>query len=193
STGFFAEKMFSGGPGYLSAAVLYENLVVESALNPAYKSKPFPVVAVYPREGTFWADHPYVILNLPSVTAEQREAAVAFRSFLLSTPVQKMALERHGFRPVDTSVALGPPLDAAHGLDPSQPSNVLPNPPVAVTRAILESFEQVKRPVSITFVLDTSGSMKGDALAQAKAGARVFLDNLPAGDRVRILLFSSEL
>src|SRR5262249_29663780 len=67
------------------------------------------------------------------------------------------------------------------------------NPPVAVTRKILDSFEQVKRPVSVTFVLDTSGSMEGEALSQAKAGARVFLDNLPAGDRVRVLLFSSAL
>jgi len=193
STGFFAEKMFSGGPAYLSAAVLYENLVVESSLNQAYASKPFPVVAIYPREGTFWADHPYVILDSPSVTPEHREAATALRTFLLSQPIQKMAMERHGFRPVDTSLSLGPPLDAAHGLDPSQPSNVLPNPPVAVTRVILDSFEQVKRPVSITFVLDTSGSMKGDPLDQAKAGARVFIDNLPAGDRVRILLFSTDL
>ena len=36
STGFFAEKMFTRGPGYLSAAVLYENLVAESYSNPAY-------------------------------------------------------------------------------------------------------------------------------------------------------------
>jgi len=193
STGFFAEKMFSGGPAYLSAAVLYENLVVESALNPAYASKPFPVVAIYPREGTFWADHPYVVLDLSSVTPDQREAAAALRSFLLSSSTQKLAMERHGFRPVDTSISLGPPVDAAHGLDPMQPSNVLPNPPVAVTRAILDSFEQVKRPVSITFVLDTSGSMNGDPLAQAKAGARVFIDNLPGADRVRILLFSTDL
>lgn len=193
STGFFAEKMFSRGPGYLSAAVLYENLVAESALDPAYASKPFPVVAIYPREGTFWADHPYVVLDLPSVTAEQREAAEAFRAFLLSQPIQKIALDRHGFRPVDATLPLGPPLDAAHGIDPTQPENVLPNPPVAVTRRILDSFEQVKRPVSVTFVLDTSGSMRGDALARAKAGAAVFLDNLPAGDRVRVLLFSSDL
>src|SRR5262249_60316613 len=72
STGFFAEKMFSRGPAYLSASVLYENLVAESALNPEYASHPSPVVAIYPREGTFWADHPYVILDLPSVSGDQR-------------------------------------------------------------------------------------------------------------------------
>ncbi|MGI8820113.1 MAG: hypothetical protein ACR2ID_04490 [Chthoniobacterales bacterium] len=49
STGFFGKKMFANGPQYLSAAVLYENMAIES-----YSSKyklPFPVVAIYPKEG----------------------------------------------------------------------------------------------------------------------------------------------
>ena len=191
STGFFADKMFARGPGYLSAAVLYENLVVESALDPKYGDKPFPVVAVYPKEGTFWSDHPYAILDLPSVTAEQREGAEAFRAFLLGPERQRAALTRFGFRPVDPNIALAAPLDAAHGIDPAQPKNVLPNPPVAVTRRVLEGFESVKRPVSITFVIDTSGSMAGEPLKQAKAGARLFLESLPDADAARVMLFSS--
>jgi Ca-activated chloride channel family protein len=191
STGFFAEKMYTRGPGYLSAAVLYENLVVESYLDPQYRNKPFPVVAVYPREGTFWCDHPYAILELPSVTPEVREAAERFKAFLLSAERQQAALQRFGFRPADPQIPLGPPLDRAHGVDPTQPKNVLENPKVAVTRKILDSFESVKRPVAVTFVIDTSGSMNGDPLAQAKAGARVFLEGLPDGDTARILFFSS--
>src|SRR5262249_29566397 len=50
STGFFGRKMFTSGPEYLSAAVLYESMVVESYSN---KDMPFPVVAIYPKEGTF--------------------------------------------------------------------------------------------------------------------------------------------
>ncbi|HEU0106475.1 MAG TPA: extracellular solute-binding protein [Vicinamibacteria bacterium] len=191
STGFFADKMFARGPGYLSAAVLYENLVVESATSPKYRDKPFPVVAVYPREGTFWSDHPYAILDVPSVTPEQREGAEAFRAFLLAPERQRAAMTRFGFRPVDPSIALGSPLDAAHGIDPAQPKNVLPNPTVAVTRRVLEGFESVKRPVSITFVIDTSGSMAGDPLKQAKAGARLFLESLPDADAARVMLFSN--
>ena len=49
STGFFGRKMFANGPSYLSAAVLYENMVIES-YDPKYKL-PFPIVAIYPREG----------------------------------------------------------------------------------------------------------------------------------------------
>ena len=56
---------------------------------------------------------------------------------------QRAALARFGFRPADPPVALGAPLDAAHGVDPAQPQNVLPNPPVAVTRARCSTrFEQ---------------------------------------------------
>ncbi len=50
STGFFGRKMFASGPQYLSAAVLYENMVIESYSQP---NLPFPVVAIYPKEGTF--------------------------------------------------------------------------------------------------------------------------------------------
>jgi Ca-activated chloride channel family protein len=51
STGFFGKKLFALGPEYLSAAVLYENMVAES-YSPKYQL-PFPVVAIYPKEGTF--------------------------------------------------------------------------------------------------------------------------------------------
>jgi Ca-activated chloride channel homolog len=189
STGFFAEAMFTRGPAYLSAAVLYENLVVESAQDPRYLAKPFPVVAVYPREGTFWSDHPYAVLDLPRVAPEVREAAELFRRFLMA-PAQQQSALRFGFRPADPNIALGEPLDRAHGVDPAQPQNVLPHPPVAVIRAVLDSFPQVKRAVAVTFVIDTSGSMNGEPLQQAKAGARVFLAGLPDGDTARLLFFA---
>ena len=193
STGFFAEKMLSRGPAYLSAAVLYESSVVESYLDPKYKDRAFDVVALYPKEGTFWADHPWAVLDLPAVTPEIREAAEVFRKFLMSPDRQRAALSRFGFRPADPAIPLGAPIDAAHGVDPAEPKNVLPNPPVSVTRRILDSFETVKRPVAITFVLDTSGSMKGEPFRQAKEGAKTFLRNLPDADHVRALLFSSEM
>ena len=56
STGFFGRKMFERGPQFLSAAVMYENMVVESyggvgGVTDANYSLPFPVVAIYPSEG----------------------------------------------------------------------------------------------------------------------------------------------
>ena len=51
STGFFGKKMFANGPAYLSATVLYENMIIES--HSSRYQLPFPVVAIYPKEGTF--------------------------------------------------------------------------------------------------------------------------------------------
>ncbi|MFW5653245.1 MAG: substrate-binding domain-containing protein, partial [Planctomycetota bacterium] len=45
STGFFGRKMFTNGPQYLSAAVLYENMIIESYDRERYPNLPFPVVA----------------------------------------------------------------------------------------------------------------------------------------------------
>lgn len=54
----------------------------------------------YTKEGTFWSNHPYIVLNAPSVTPEQKDAAGVFEAFLLAKPQQLRALET-GFRPAD--------------------------------------------------------------------------------------------
>jgi Ca-activated chloride channel family protein len=60
STGFFADQLFNRGPGYLSAAVLYENLVVQSRDRTKYPNVALPVVALYPSKGfTFVSDYRY--------------------------------------------------------------------------------------------------------------------------------------
>jgi Ca-activated chloride channel family protein len=63
STGFFGRKLFDSGPEYLSAAVLYESMVVESYGK--VNSMPFPVVAIYQREATFWRAPPVGIVDRP--------------------------------------------------------------------------------------------------------------------------------
>src|SRR5215813_796208 len=97
STGFFAEKMLARGPEYLSAAILYENLVVESYGKPHAGPA---IIAVYPSEGTFWADHPWSVLDAEWVTADQREAAASLLAFLKRKAAQERALAL-GFRPAD--------------------------------------------------------------------------------------------
>lgn len=50
STGFFADRMFAGGPSYLSAAVMHENLVIEQETKRLNgQSFQIPVVAIYPK------------------------------------------------------------------------------------------------------------------------------------------------
>jgi Ca-activated chloride channel family protein len=193
STGFFADRMFERGPSYLSAAVMYENLVVEqeskrlSGLSPQ-----LPVVAIYPKEGTFWSNHPYAILNATWVTDEQRTAARDFEAFLLDTPQQTLAIE-YGFRPADPAINLTSPLDAQHGVDIGQPQTVLEVPTADVTAAIRELWTQVKRPVDLVVVMDTSGSMLGDKISSARTSLMEFIRLLNDRDQLQVMTFNDEV
>ncbi len=193
STGFFGERMFERGPSYLSAAVLYENLIVaQEAKRLNGQSAQIPVVAIYPKEGTFWTNNPYVIVNAPWVTEEQKEAASVFETFLLERPQQLKALE-YGFRPADPSMSLSAPLDAQHGVDISQPKTILEVPSAAMIDKIQALWRETKKPVDLVVVMDISGSMSGDKITSARASLLQFIQKLDDRDRLQIILFSSSV
>jgi Ca-activated chloride channel family protein len=189
STGFFGRKLFESGPEYLSAAVLYESMVVESYKQP--NTMPFPVVAIYPKEGTFWSDHPAGIVNREWVTPERKEAAQVFINYLLAQPQQQKALS-YGVRPGSTDVPVGIPIDDAHGVDPKQPLTTLEVPTPDVIAAIQQQWDgQEKKAADIALVLDTSGSMQQEGkLTNAKAGASQLVSLLSDKDVFSLLQFS---
>jgi len=190
STGFFGRKMFTNGPEYLSAAVLYESMVVESY---SQNNLPFPVVAIYPKEGTFWSDHPVGIVEREWVTPEHREAAKIYIQYLLARAQQEKALQ-YGFRPASVDVALAAPIDAAHGIDPKEPKTTLEVPSVDVINGLLELWKTQKKHANVVLVLDTSGSMSEENKMQnAKVGAKQLVQLLDDGDTFSFLPFSSEL
>ncbi len=192
STGFFAEQMFKRGPGYLSMAVLYENAVIESRDRERYPNLTTPVVAIYPREGTFWSDHPYAILNSPWVSAEQRAAAELFKNFLLDQPQQELAL-KYGFRPAGVNVPVGAPIIPENGVDPQQPATLLEVPRPEVLAAIRGIWAANKKRVDVMAVLDVSGSMQEEnRLEQAKAALRIFVEQLGDADGFGLTIFSDE-
>ena len=188
STGFFADKMLEHGPGYLSAAVLYENLVIESYA----KSPAVPLVALYPVEGTFWSDHPFSVLDADWVSPEQREAAEVLLAFLKAKPAQERALAL-GFRPSDPSIPLAAPVDAAHGVDAKQPQTLLEVPDGPVLEKLLEVWARNKKGADVVLVFDKSGSMRGKPLAEAKLGAQAFLSLLHDNDDITVLVFDNQL
>jgi len=188
STGFFADKMIERGPSYLSAAVLYENLVIESY----GRSPPLPLVAIYPVEGTFWSDHPYSVLDADWVDAGKREAAGAFLAFLKARPQQEAALAL-GFRPVDPAIKIGAPIDAAHGVDPQQPQTLLEVPDGPMLDGLLAAWRKTKKAADVVVVFDKSGSMAGEPLEEAKRGAKAFLSTLDPRDHVTLLFFDGRV
>ena len=194
STGFFADKMFSKGPSYLSAAVMYENLVAEANNGKNYPNLAYPVVAIYPKEGTFYSDHPFAILQANWVTSAKKAASQAFRNFLLDKPQQLKALQ-YGFRPSDPSIAIGAPLDSAHGVDPGQPKTLLQVPTADVVRTIKATWETERRKVDVMLILDRSGSMSEliggiSKIDAAKQGLKQFVSLIVDSDNLGLTIFS---
>jgi len=193
STGFFADRMFQRGPSYLSAAVMYENLIVaQESKRIAGTSTQLPVVAIYPKEGTFWSNHPYVVLNAPWVSPEQKVAAQEFETFLLDRPQQLKAIEL-GFRPSDPAIPLTSPLDSQHGVDIGQPKTIMEIPPAEVISGIQDLWKQTKKPVDLVVVMDTSGSMAGEKISAARNSLMQFINMLDDRDRLQVVIFNSKI
>ncbi|HEY2585664.1 MAG TPA: VWA domain-containing protein [Tepidisphaeraceae bacterium] len=191
STGFFADRMVENGPGYLSAAVLYESLVVDAARQ--HQNLQFPLVAIYPKEGTFWSDHPVGLVDREWVTPRRREAATIYMQYLLARPQQERALQ-YGFRPGDPGVPIGAPIVPANGVDPQQPRTTLEVPTPPVMNALVELWRREKKKANVVLVFDTSGSMQDEnKLPNAKASALQLLSMLADADTISLLPFSSDM
>ena len=150
-----------------------------------------PMVMIYPKEGSTMHNHSASFVEAPWVSPEQREAAKAWVEYLLQTDRQQ-AFMRAGFRP-STNLALGDPISGRYGLNPSQPQRTV-NPDridQAAAAAIVESWDEVKRPSIVTFVVDTSGSMQGEKLKQAKDGMVRAIDAMAKNNSVGLVTFSN--
>ncbi|MEZ4301361.1 MAG: VWA domain-containing protein [Polyangiaceae bacterium] len=189
SSSWLTDKLCTKGPGYLSAVTLYESSVVKA--NDKYKDKlPFPLVAIYPREGTFWENHPTGIVNADWVTADQKQAGQKFLDFMTSKEQQAKA-PQYGYRPTDKSVPITSPIDAAHGADPSQSGeSTLEYVNDSLFRRANEMWHDTKKHSLVYLVLDTSGSMNGDPMNAAKKGAAQFIREMQKEDEIGVIAFS---
>ncbi len=100
----FSDNMQKFGMSYISAFPMEEITLIDFNKN---KAPPVPLVAIYPREGTFWHDNPFIVMA--SATNEERQAADAFYNFLLTTESQQLAMS-FGFRPANVNVPLADPV-----------------------------------------------------------------------------------
>jgi len=116
-----------------------------------------PLAAVYPKEGTLEADHPWLVLHEPWVNSAKRSAASAFLNYLLSPTVQAK-LQAAGLRDPDGKA--GPVATEANGLIASQPTRVIPNPSPTVVGELLQGWNAASRRGNVLAVFDVSGSMK---------------------------------
>lgn len=197
STGFLSKKLLDckkSNPSFLSGAVVYENLV---ATQPQDCPEAQRLVAILPSDGTFWSDHPFIILNAEWVTPEQKEAAGMFQQFLLAEPQQNSAMISGGFRPVNPGITLGSPLEPGNGivlntLTVAAESNAFEAPIAEIVKKVEDTPPGVKivKPVDLTLLMDTSLSMSTDnKIADVKKTVASFTSILLPTDSLQISTF----
>jgi Ca-activated chloride channel homolog len=190
TTLFIADQLRERGLGYASAVAMEEATLLDFNSNRGSQPK---LIAIYPEEGTFFSDNPFIVLDAPWVSAPQREGAKAFQEFLAEKITPEVAAQG-GFRPADFDAKPVSPVDAEHGADPSQPERVLGLPEPQVLAAAKAAWREDRKPANILLILDTSGSMQDeDRLARAKEGLDVFFDEVGDQDRVGLLTFNTDL
>src|SRR5207302_4505244 len=142
----------------------YNNGNPDGILDPGEKPRPprVPLVAVYPKDGTLFSDSPLFVLNAPWVAPKQQTAAHAFETFVLQPENQRRVLQ-FNFRPANPSVAVGAPIDAAHGVDPAQPQTTLGLPDPPVLAKVIGQWDQQRKGARVMLVIDVAGSMSDSA------------------------------
>jgi Ca-activated chloride channel homolog len=184
------KEYIAQGPEYLDFVALEENDLIYINQGKTQYQPPERLVALYPKEGTFWHEHPFGIVNAPWVTAEQAAAAVVFTDYVLTEAVQKNIVS-NGFRPANPNVPLDFPFVPENGVTLEGPITVLDVPAPAVVASIQRSWAVVKKQADIVILIDTSGSMlEDDKIGQAKTAALAFLDAIESNNRVALSTFS---
>lgn len=188
------KEYIAQGPEYLDFVALEENDLIYINEGKTEYQPPEPLVALYPKEGTFWHEHPFGIVNADWTTPEQREAARVFTDFVLTPTIQQRIMEA-GFRPANPDVPLAYPFVEENGVSPESGTiPVLDVPSPDVIAAIQQSWSFVKKQADIWLLFDVSGSMTDeDKIGQAKEAALAFLDNMEPTNRVGLALFSSDI
>ncbi len=190
------QRLDEEGRDFLDAFVAQEQTVIR--WNESHGSRD-RLIALYPKEGTLWTDHPLALLELgepgeTAVTDNQRRTFAAFGEFLLSSESQGAFLAA-GYRPADVGIDLsasGSPFAGTDAVDPSQPKTTLQIPSAQVVEVVQNVWYYTKRPTNVYLVVDTSGSMAGEKMDRTRTALQSFVSQIQGDrDKVGIVEFGS--
>jgi Ca-activated chloride channel family protein len=180
------------GPAFLHAASAFEEGTMRMNAEKAAQLR-WPLVFIFPEEGTFWSDHPFCILDKSGwVSPAEAEAARMFLAHLVSPSVQAEAAN-HFIRPPDGRIAAESALGRIGGTDIAASPATIPAlsiPSPEVSEAIIDQFYNTKRKATVVMVLDVSGSMSGEPIVAATKSTAEFLGRLHPKDRVGLIAFN---
>ncbi|MHA5049179.1 vWA domain-containing protein [Streptomyces sp. SD15] len=183
---FKGQKLTSGSSGWLAEA--YERRgTVDALLNYESVLKGTKgLTVIRPSDGVVTADYP--LTSLASSSKDTRETVRRLTEALRTPAVQRQITETTLRRPVVASVA------PAAGLDTSR-RRELPFPGSrSVADGLLDSYEnQLRRPSRTVYVLDTSGSMRGDRLDRLKKALTSLTGDFREREEVTLMPFGSEV
>lgn len=184
------KEYIAQGPEYLDFVALEENDLIYINRGLTEYNPPERLVALYPKEGTFWHEHPMGIVNADWTTEEQRAAANVFVDYVLTPDVQRQIMAQ-GFRPANPDVPLEFPFVPENGIDTTQSFTVLPVPAPDVIAAIQTTWALVKKQADVMLLIDTSGSMSNEGkMDQAIEAALRFVSELEPSTRVNLTIFN---
>jgi Ca-activated chloride channel family protein len=154
-----------------------------------------PLVAIYPKEGTIYSDHPYVALTW--MDAEKRKASDDFLTYLHGAEAQS-GFQKFGYRSWQGKP--GSEIDQGNGLLADGPKSTLNVPSAAVLSKLLDAWGELRKPAKVLLVVDRSGSMEEDVpgtgktkLDLARSAAVDSLSEFRDRDKVGLWMFSSKI
>ena len=188
SGSFFREQLDANGPGYASAVAMEETTLIE--FNQGRDPDELKLAAIYPAEGTYMSDNPYMLLDAPWMTAAHRTAGEELGRWLQEklTPQFVAKFRYRSGEPGATPLA---PVTRANGTLPDQPKRLLSLPEPKVLAEIKRAWHDDRKAANVLLVVDVSGSMNDEnKIGQARRGLLTFLDQLSPRDRVGLMTFS---
>lgn len=103
SSGVLMDNMMRQGPATYDLVIIHEALAIENH-QIAIDRHGIPLRVFYPKYNLF-SEHPMCLIDHPSFTPQQREAAKLYQDFLLSREIQELA-RMYGYRPAVTDVPI---------------------------------------------------------------------------------------
>ncbi|MFD4572197.1 substrate-binding domain-containing protein [Streptomyces sp. NPDC058417] len=184
---FFAgQRLTSGSSGWLASAYARRG-DVDALLNYESVLRGIPgLTVIRPVDGVLTADYP--LSSLAATDATVREDVRRVAGALRSDPVQRLITDRTHRRPVVASVKPAAGLDTARRRELPFPGSR------SVADGLIAAYEnELRRPSRTVYVLDTSGSMRGERLTGLKKALTDLTGDFRDREEVTLMPFGSDV